>query len=36
MVILKIIPQLPNLTSNFKNKTRCRLCLKHLTFGMIF
>ena len=36
MVILKIIPQLPNMTSNFEKKAPLSpVCLKHLTFGMI-
>ena len=29
MVILKIIPQLLNLTSNFEKKARCRMCLSY-------
>ena len=39
MVILKIIPQLPNLASNFEKKAKkgplSLVFLKHLTFGMI-
>ena len=38
IVILKIIPQLPNLISNFGKKglLLSPVCLKHLTFGIIF
>ena len=40
MVILKMIPQLPNLTPNFQKKAKkgplSIVFLKHLTFGMIF
>ena len=40
MVILKMIPQLPNLTPNFQKNAKkgplSLVFLKHPTFGMIF